>query len=57
MMIFVTYTSYIGFLFISLTRTSRIRLNNSSYNSHPYSVSDFNENACKVCKMGRRSLL
>lgn len=48
MMTFVTYTSYICFIFFSLTGTSRIMLDNSSYNGHPYFVSDFIVNACRV---------
>lgn len=51
MMTLVTYTSYICFIFISLSETSRIMLDNSSYNGHPYFVSDFIVNACRVhCK-------
>lgn len=41
MMIFDTYTSYIYFIFISLTGTSRIMLDNSSYNGHHYFLSNF----------------
>ena len=48
MMTFVTYASYICFIFISLTGTSRIMLDNRSYNGHPYFVSDFIVNACRV---------